>query len=36
MKFDLSDFQSTQVKIPSIEEVCFKNYFDTAKISNKG
>ena len=33
MKFDLSDFQSTQIKIPTIEDVCLKNHFDPTNFN---
>ena len=31
MKRDLSDFQSTQINTPSIDDVCLKGYFDPAQ-----
>ncbi len=34
MKFDLSDFQSTQIKIPTIEDVCVKNHFDPTNFNS--
>ena len=33
MKFDLSDFQSTQIKIPTIEDVCQRQFFDPASAA---
>lgn len=34
MKFDLDlyDFQSTQIKVPSLEEVCLFNYFENGNL----
>ena len=35
MKFDLSDFQSTQIKIPTIQDVCLNNFFEQSNIEGK-